>query len=379
MPWTEAAIVSRRKEFVDLTMQEGANITELCKRYVISPKTAYKWIGRFSPDDPDWAKDRSRRPHHQPRRVSEETEAAVLALHAAYRAWGGRKLRRLLDNQGFPDPPAPSTITAILKRNGLIRPEESAKRGPMQRFEREQPNELWQMDFKGQFTTMSGVCHPLTIIDDHSRFSLCVAACPAQREIYVREILAGVFRLYGMPVQMLMDNGSVWKSTDAPYTKLTAWLIRLGVRPSHCRPYHPQTQGKDERFNRTLKTEAIRGCHFNGLDDCQRAFDRFRHVYNHERPHDALMLDTPATHYRISPFAFPEALPPIEYLSTDIVRKVGPAGYLSYRCTRYQVGRAFSGDPVALRLTERDGVMDVYYCNHVVATIDLRNERCTQH
>jgi transposase InsO family protein len=248
----------------------------------------------------------------------------------------------------------------------------------MERFERAQPNELWQMDFKGKFSMASGTCHPLTIVDDHSRYAVCVTACADERGDTVRRALIAVFRLLGLPVRMLMDNGSCWKGTDALYTGFTAWLMRLGVNISHGRPYHPQTQGKNERFNKTLKAEALEGRLYSGLADCQRAFDHFRACYNMERPHEAIGMAVPASRYRISPFAYPETLPPIEYLETDVVRRVGPAGYLSYHKERYHVGRAFSGEPVALRPTERDAVLAVYFCRRQVAEIDLRTGICAQ-
>jgi transposase InsO family protein len=130
------------------------------------------------------------------------------------------------------------------------------------------------MDFKGRFQTAAGQCNPLTVIDDHSRFSLCVAACADQTGELVKEALTDAFRVYGLPERMLMDNGACWKNTDSPYTKLTVWLLKLGIGLSHGRPFHPQTQGKNERFNRTLKAEAIRGRLYRDLADCQRAFDR---------------------------------------------------------------------------------------------------------
>ena len=209
------------------------------------------------------------------------------------------------------------------------------------------------------------------MVDDFSRYALGVRACADQCAETVRAALIDIFRLYGLPERMLMDNGSCWGQKESRYTVLTIWLLRLGLRLSHSRPYHPQTQGKNERFNRTLKEDAIAGRNYHDLADCQNHFDRFRRTYNQERPHEALDLKTPASRYQVSPFAYPEALPPIEYFSSDTVRKVGPAGYISYRKERYQIGRAFAGEPVALRCTERDGELAVYYCHAQVAVIDL--------
>ncbi len=379
MSWSEVTIMSERREFVRLAVQPGANVSLLCRRFGISRKTGYKWIGRGRAQAQESFRDRSRRPRRSPWRVSAPGEKNVLEVREEHPTWGARKIRRHLENRGHLGLPAVSTITAILHRHGLIEEAQSIQRGPMQRFERQAPNELWQMDFKGPFATAQGTCHPLTIVDDHSRYAPCVAACADQQAATVQQALSAAFRLYGLPERMLMDNGACWKAHEAPYTKLTAWLIRMGVRLSHCRPYHPQTQGKNERFNRTLKQDVIVRGHFHDLRACQRAFDRFRHTYNHERPHEALDLDTPASRYRPSVFAFPEDLAPIEYPAGDIVRRVGPAGYLSFRGRRYQVGRAFSGDPVALRATSDDGVFAAYYCHQQVATLDVRTGQCITH
>ena len=379
MPWKETTPMMTRQEFVKLVIHEDCNISEMCRRYNISRKTGYKWIERYRSDTPEWYKDKSRRPLNMPCKISGEIEKAILSVRDDHPAWGGRKIRVRLEWDGWTSLPSASTITAVLHRHGRIAAEESVKHGPMQRFEREKPNELWQMDFKGPFNTASEQCNPLTIVDDHSRFAVCVTACPDQREVSVKKALTAVFRLYGLPLSILMDNGACWKNTDSPYTKLTAWLLRLGIRLSHGRPYHPQTQGKNERFNKTLKAEAIKGRLYGCLEDCQRAFDRFRHCYNIERPHEAIGMAVPASRYCVSPFAYPDVLPPFEYLETDIVRRVTTPGLISHHKAHYYIGRAFVGDPVALRATDRDEMYAVYYCGHNVATINLRTKNCIQH
>ena len=172
---------------------------------------------------------------------------------------------------------------------------------------------------------------------------------------------------------MLMDNGSPWGDAgDQPYTVFTVWLLRLGVRVSHGRPYHPQTQGKDERFHRTLKAEVLQSRSFRDLAQCQSAFDAWRHVYNHDRPHDGLGLAVPADRYRSSPRAFPETLPPIEYGPGDTVRTVHHNGCISFKNRKWRVGKAFRGQPIALRPTTEDGVFSAHYCTHRIAAIDLR-------
>jgi transposase InsO family protein len=373
MPWKVSDSMSLRIEFVTLASQEGANIAELCRRFEISRKTGYKWIGRFNQYGPGGLQDRSRRPDNSPARTPEDLEDQVIALRDDHPAWGGRKLHARMIHMGRSEVPAPSTITGILRRHGRLDLAESDKHKAWKRFERSAPNSLWQMDFKGHFALSSGRCHPLTVLDDHSRFSLGVQACANERTETVKDRLTQIFKRYGLPDQMLMDNGSPWGHDGRTrFTPLTVWLLHLGINTSHGRPYHPQTQGKDERFHRTLKAEVLRYEHFTDLNQCQRRFDEWREVYNHQRPHEALKMRVPAERYVISSRAFPRRLPPIEYSWADTVRTVGESGLLSYKGRVFRIPKAFKGYPVALRQTATDGVMDVIFCSHTVSKIDLR-------
>ena len=373
MPWKECSPMSQRREFVTIALLHDRPFTELCDAYGISTKTGYKWLGRHREQGPAGLEDRSRCPHGSPNRTPEVMEQLVLTLRQTHPAWGGRKLRRRLTDLGYTRVPVPSTITEILRRNGLIRPEESAKRQALQRFEREEPNALWQMDFKGDFAVESAErCYPLTVLDDHSRFSVGLQACPDQRANTVRPLLTELFRRYGLPWAMLMDNGPPWGHEGDFYTRFAAWLIRLGVTVIHSRPYHPQTLGKDERFHRTLKHEVLSRESFRDLVHCQLRFDHWREIYNHQRPHDSLQLQVPAARYRCSSRPFLEQPEPIDYGPGALVRKVQHNGEISYRNRYLMVGRAFHGYPVALRDTDVDGVMDIYFCHQRIATLDVR-------
>ncbi len=275
---------------------------------------------------------------------------------------------------GHTDLPSPSSVGRILRRHHRIHPEESVKHTPWQRFEHEAPNRLWQMEFKGYFTLQDGQrCHPLTVLDDHSRFALCLGACGNQQGLTVQAKLRQVFRRYGLPQRMPMDNGSPWCSdTEHPYTRLTVWLMRLGIRVSHSRPYHPQTQGKDERFHRTLNVEVLQGRQFRDIPHCQSHFDEWRDLYNQERPHQALSMAVPASRYRVSAVAFPEHLPDIEYGPDDQVRRVQQQGKLHFEGRTLKVSKAFVGQPVALRPTGCEGQYDVYFCYQKIAHFDLK-------
>lgn len=373
MPWEEVSVMSQRREFVTLAQSEETNIRELCRRFGISPTTGYKWLGRFRGGGAAGLAELARRPHRSPRRTAPEMERSVLQVRDAHPAWGGRKLWAWLSARGHQSVPSPSTITAILRRHGRIDPTLSVKHTPWQRFEHAAPNQLWQMDFKGHFAVGEGRCHPLTVLDDHSRFALGLAACGDERGQTVQGQLTSIFRCYGLPQRMVMDNGSPWgHDGEHPYTPLTVWLLRLGIAVSHGRPYHPQTQGKDERFHRTLKAEVLQGSSFRDLDQCQRVFDRWRGVYNFERPHQALDLAVPCSRYRVSHRPFPEQLPPLEYGPEDRVRKVQAQGIISVKGREYKVGKAFRGLPLALRPTAADGVWDIFFLTHNIAQIDLR-------
>src|SRR5881394_256045 len=301
MPWKEVSIMSQRLEFVTLATAENANLRHLCRCFGISPNTAYKWLDRFRAAGTDGLADRSRRPHNSRVRTAKEMEKAIIELRGKHPAWGGRKLERRLLDLGHTGVPSPSTITAVLKRHQLIDPKESAKHKAFRRFERAAPNELWQMDFKGEFKLPKGRCYPLTILDDHSRFAIALEACARCNKIITQAAMIKIFRRYGLPQWITCDNGSPWGSGGRSYyTALGVWLLRLGVGISHSRPHHLQTQGKDERFHRTLKAELLRYTTLRTLAQCQFEFDRWRVVYNTERPHEALSMDVPASRYQPS-------------------------------------------------------------------------------
>ena len=373
MPWREVSIMSQREEFVRLARQPGANKAELCRRFQISRPTGDKWLARDLAGEK--LEDRSRRPKHSPRRTAASVEAPIVQLRQVQPAWGARTLHGVLSNQGV-SVPSVTTVHSILKRNALIDPAESAKHQAYVRFEHAQPNDLWQMDFKGHFALRSGArCHPLTVLDDHSRYNLCLQALDNERGHSVQACLTEIFRRYGLPWRMLMDNGAPWGDSLAHrYTPLTVWLMRLDILVSHSRPYHPQTMGKDERFHRTLNAELIAWHSFQDLLHAQSLFDPWREIYNCIRPHQALGMQPPATRYRMSTRAFPSTLPQPEYGQDVETRLVQQQGHLSYRGHDYRVPKAFRGQRVALRPSaEHDGIVDVLFFRQRIAQLNLHD------
>ena len=368
MPWEQVSIMDQRREFVALARVNGSNISELCRRFGISRQTGYKWLRRAVKNG-EGLSDRSRRPLSSPKRTSADIEVAILSVRDAHPAWGARKIQCCLERDGI-DAPSPSTVHAVLHRHGRISDEVAARRAT-ERFEKPRPNQLWQMDFKGRVKLESGVwVHPLTIIDDHSRYSLCLQACENERRKTVKSWLEATFKTYGLPDAFYVDNGSPWG--NGRWTRLAVWLLKLGVNVIYSRPYHPQGRGKNERFHRTLKAEVFSLKHFTDIDQVQRAFNDWRLIYNTERPHQALDMQVPANRYQPSPRTLPKTLPEVVYGPDDIVRRVGKSKpYISFKNRLWLVARAFQGERVALRPLNTDGRYAIYFATTKITEIDL--------
>lgn len=385
MPFIELSIMSQRVEFCMLASKPGSNHSDLCHRFNITRRTGYKWLERYHEEGLPGLIDKSRRPYRFPNQTSEEVDRYVVELRKKDPEWGAKKLHRILHTHKDQGQytceviPCKNTITKILKRNGLIPSDRSKQSEGYERFEYDYPNELWQMDYKGYFKLLNKqICHPLTITDDHSRYNICLEACRNQQDMTVKQVLVNVFRKYGLPYKILTDNGSPWgtagsDTTDGfkSYTMLEKWLIQLNVKLIHGRPYHPQTQGKEERFHKTLKQELIGHEQFHDHVHCQRRFDWWRNKYNCLRPHEAIDFKTPSDLYTHSIKQYPEKMEPYEYNWSDIKRKVQDKGVISFRNKEFKVGKAFVGDYVVLRESIIKNTYEIYFCNQLIRTLTL--------
>lgn len=372
MPWEKVTEMSLKLEFIQFALNQTEPFTTLCKRFKISTKTGYKLLNRYHEFGQAGLQEQSRRPLSSPNKTTERIEEKILAVRKKKPYWGGRKIRAYLANLGQPSLPATSTITDILNRHGLIKDNDKPSKA-FERFEHSQPNDLWQIDFKGHFPMHRQRCHPLTILDDHSRFSLGLKACLNESKMIVQEHFISVFEEYGLPFRINFDNGTPWaaiKSGKRYLTELSLWLIRLGIQVSYSRIKRPQTNGKIERFHQTLKKELLQYQYYLNLDDAQKSFDKWRLEYNFERPHEALNLKTPGSRYCMSTRRYPEKLPEIEYRSTDIIRKVDVSGRISYQNKKIFIGEGFKHMPVGLRETSGD-VLSIYFCHQKVVSINL--------
>lgn len=387
MAWQAFEEMTLRLEFVTLASAPDAQIAELCRRFGISRKTGHKWLGRHREHGENGLLDRSRRPKRSPGRTDADLEEAVVAVRKAHPSWGGRKIRQVLAAQNSEKLPAASTITGILRRHGLMDNRQPSVQ-PFKRFEAEAPNRLWQMDFKGHFSLEGRTdgggqrCWPLTVLDDHSRYNLAAQACADERETTVKERLTAVFERYGLPEAIITDNGSPWGNVNATghFTQFSVWLLKLGVKPLHSRPKHPQTMGKIERMHRSMKIELLQGRRFIDLESAQEGLDRWRETYNHHRPHEALAGQPPASRYRMSNRAMPSKPIEPEYHDHEFVGRVRQNGCLHLpkaaagRSADLQLSQAFAGQQVALRATERDGCFHVCFANYRIADVDFSTD-----
>lgn len=376
MPWRESDAESERLRLVHLHESGGLSKSELGRRLGISRPTVYRWLERYRAEGEAGLSERSRRPYSSPLATSEELVSEILQVRKTYRDWGpvtiAAYLRREQPDKAWP---APSTMGAILNRHGLVKRRRRRRKvqhpgrpiAPM-----DAANATWAVDFKGEFRTRDGrYCYPLTMEDGFSRFVLSCRGRRSTRTDEARPVFEQTFRRYGLPSQILSDSGPPFGSTAlAGLSRLSVWWIRLGIHPVRIEPGRPDQNGRLERFHRTLGA-AIRPPSTN-LQAQQRRFDRFRHTYNHKRPHHALEMDTPAQRYCMSPRPYPSRLPELEYESHFEVRKVDAAGRISWRDRPLRISKTLRGELVAFETVE-DGLHHVYFGPLLLGVFDERS------
>ena len=373
MAWEERTVEQMREEFVRRVLAQEQSKTALCREYGISRPTGDKWIERFQTGQS--MSDQSRAPKTIPGRIPAELEDKIVKLRKQYPAIGAVKLRRMMEDAGHTDLPCARTFNNIFRRHDLIGQEESAAATPIQRFEKAVPNEMWQADFKGHFRMKNGYrCHPLNILDDCSRFNLCIEALENETYDAVKPVMERLFREYGLPFSFLCDNGNPWGTAQSlGYSKFEVWLMELGILTLHGRPRHPQTQGKEERFNRSFTRECLKGKEFKDKAHAQSYFDEYRIFYNEVRPHFALDLEVPAMHYQSSKKQFPNKIEVWEYESEYKLCKVKETGYFNYDGQGFFLSEAFGGKTIAVRESHLPGQLTLVFRNFIIGRIDLNN------
>lgn len=374
MTWKVESIMSQRYEFCKLACEPGSNISALCQQFYITRRTGYKWLRRFQNEGADGLWDRSRCPHHSPDRTDAAIEVQVVALRLEYPYWGPRKLHRLLRDRLAEDQlPSIATIARILKRNGLIEaPSPKPKWPAVGRFEHPHPNDLWQMDLKAPIRLPDRrKIYPVGLLDDHSRYLLGLWILPDCSDDGVINCWIEACRQHGFPKRTLTDHGPQFRMEDDATSAFRIYLWACGVQHTQGRIAHPQTQGKIERFWRTLKTEVLSLHEYRDRTSWQNRFDEWRHQYNHIRPHQELGDEPPISRYADSKrfFVLPDRRARVG-LPDSIYRSVSPKGQISLGGQRFEIGRGLAGWTVEVRPLGT-GCWHVYFRHHFVREILL--------
>jgi transposase InsO family protein len=372
MPWRAKDVMEQRIEFVVRAVQGPEPLSGLCREYGISRPTGYLWVGRYrEAGSVQGLAERSRRPQHSPGRTPPAQEERVVELRRRY-GWGAKKLVVLLAREGMELPVV--TVNRILKRRGLLVAEE-CHRPATQRFARQAPNQLWQMDFKGPWPVAEGSCYPLSMLDDHSRYLVGLHALPGTAAAGVAQALLRTFQAYGVPEAMLLDHGTPWwnPANGHGLTWLAVELIRQGIRLYYSGVRHPQTQGKVERLHRSLKHHLARRGRPRTLAESVPVLAEFRREYNQVRPHEALGMDVPAQHYKPSQRAYDPRPPEWEYEPGLWVQRLNSQGCLDYQRHRYFVCEALAEQRVGAQRIE-DKLL-VRYRHMWIREIDILSGR----
>jgi len=374
MPWMEQRVSEQRIRFVLRAGSGNEEMAGLCREFGISRPTGYLWLKRFRENGRiEELAERSRRPNRIPGKTPEAIETRVVEERKRRPDWGARKLQVVLKRAEVELPPV--TIHRILQRNRLILPH-NQHRPALKRFQREQPNQLWQTDFKGLPANLSKGCSPLSMLDDCSRFCLELKDLNGTKAEPVRQTFEEVFEEHGLPDGMLLDHGTPWWNANHPWgwTSLSIWLMKKGIRLHFCAVRHPQTQGKVERFHRSMEDALNERGFPSSREEWGPWLSAFRQEYNQERPHEALAMKTPAEYWKPSSRR-PEAIASDwEYEDGSQVMRVGSSGQIRYAQHAYMVSGALSGEWIELKPLTADRLL-LYYRRTCVREINLQKRQ----
>lgn len=370
MPWECKTVEDQRREFAQAAMY-CKNFSALCREFGITRRTGLKWKERYTACQP--LTDRSRKPHTPPTRTPEEVELLILAVRAENPGWGAKTIHRVLERRGCQNLPCVKTVNNILHRYGCISPEESQKRQPYTSFEKERCNVMWQTDFKGEFRMKdNNYCYPLTILDDHSRYSLRIAPRLSTANVVI-PVFTEVFQQYGMPDSILSDNGAQFAGFRKGYTQFEKWLIDLDILPIHGRIKHPQTQGKIERFHRTMKHELLNHTEIADIEDAQTKFRLWQDKYNNLRPHEALGMKTPGEVYEPSQRQYESKVKEFEYGGEHHVLKVNSWGYVRFNGWQVYLSETMANQYIEFRTSSDGETFAACYRNFKIAEFDTED------
>ena len=376
MPWDR--VVDRRLKFV-LAAEVGEEpFNVLCEHEGISRKTGYKWRDRFRAEGALGLVDRSSAPKQHGRTTPKALSEKIVLLREARPSWGPRKIIAKLEAM-HPQLawPSPSTAGEILKRAGLVDARRTRRRAPPSPWELTAPeraNHVWAIDYKGWIRLGDGArCEPLTITDSFCRYLLKLSCGEGTAEAEARPQFEAAFEEFGLPEVIRSDNGSPFASAGVTgLTGLSVWWIKLGIRPERIDPGKPQQNGRHERFHLTL-LEAMQPPEPNRQAQARR-FEDFRHDYNHERPHQALGQQPPASFYAPSPRKLSDAPDEPDYPAEAAVRRVRSNGEIKWRGELVHICSALTGEPIAIEENEA-GQWRARFHHYPLGVIDRKTNR----
>ena len=379
MPWKEICAMDQKMELIRLWKSDRYSISELSALFDVSRKTAYKWIRRYETAGPSGLKKRSTAPRRHPNSTAREIVAKVIAIKLRHRDWGpGKVLAWLSEHDREEKWPVVSTMSDILKKAGLVKTRRRRHKTPpyTDPFTNcNWPNSVWSADFKGQFRMGNKeLCYPLTITDSYSRYILLCKGLNHPNYRDTRKYFELVFKQYGLPEAIRTDNGAPFASVGTyGLSKLSAWFIRLGIRPERIEPGHPEQNGRHERMHRSLK-EVTATPPKNNMQAQQAAFDEFVYEYNFERPHGALNQRNPAAIYQKSEVNHPRRIPKITYSFDMLRRKVSRNGEISWKKKNIFISKALTGEHIALRRKE-EHLYELWFSNYQIGILDLLHRK----
>jgi putative transposase len=373
MTWKELSRVDERIVLVSEYLKGEKPMTELCREFGVSRKTGYKWLGRYQVEGAAGLDDRSRAPRSHPNRIEQVVLEALVQARRAHPHWGARKiLAWLARKQPALKLPVPSTVSELFARYGLSRARQARRRTPPYTdpfANADAANRVWCADFKGDFQTGDHKrCYPLTVTDAFSRMLLRCTALRSPKTVRVQPVFESVFREFGLPERIRTDNGTPFASRGAGgLSRLSVWWVKLGIRHERIQPGHPEQNGRHERMHRTLKQETLRPPAATARSQ-QSRFDAFQREFNHDRPHEAIDNDTPASRYKSSDRELPRRLPAIDYPSDFNVRKVAMSGRIRWRSAMVTISHALEGEWIGIQ--PGDGLHRVFFANVDLGFLD---------
>jgi transposase InsO family protein len=365
MAWRIGKVDEKRKEFIEQVNSGGRTITDLCKEYEISRKTAYKWIDRYETDGEEGLKDRSRSPHSQPGKTDDKLTQKILAIKNKYPSWGPKKILAVLEANHPEDKwPSDTTIGNILEKHGLVIPRKYRKRFPSKSdplSHCQAANDIWSVDFKGWFLTKDGIkCDPLTITDAHTRFILTCIKLESAKEANVWKVLEEQFYKNGLPKHIRHDNGPPFATSGAGrLSTLSIKIIKTGVIPEWIEPGKPYQNGRHERMHKTLKAEGTFPRQLT-IDEQQMKFRDFINYYNYERPHEALGQRPPGSVYVASDRHWDGKLHSPEYDEGCLIKRVSERGQIFWKGRDLFIGKTLRGEYIAIKENDQ-GEWNVYF------------------